>query len=74
MREYLALALVTALSVILLVQLMFVVLYGAITIREPNTFILGIEIIMLVSCMIFAIINMVKIIRKYLRANDKEFS
>jgi len=65
MREYIANALVVALSMAFLGHFYFIATHGTLIIQEPNPIILGLEITGLVVTTIFGIWNMARIIGRH---------
>lgn len=57
MREYFANLLVIALSVAFLAHFSLIVIYKHISYQEPNSIILGLEIVILICFIAFAIVN-----------------
>jgi len=64
MREWFANIIVICLSAAFLYHFSLIAVRGTVTIQEPNTWILGLEIAGMVGFIIFAIFNLVSLTRR----------
>ena len=64
MREWMTNAFLFGLALAFLAHFMMIAVHGQVTIAEPNSLMLGLEIAAMVGVMIFAIINMIRIVRR----------
>ncbi|MBA7692023.1 hypothetical protein ES703_100581 [subsurface metagenome] len=65
MRECCTNLMVVCLSTALLYHFSLIAIRGTVTIREPNTLTLGLEMAVLVGLIIFAIFNLVRKVRSW---------
>ena len=65
MRECCTNIMIVCLAGALLYHFSLIAIQGTVTIREPNTLVLCIEMVGVVSCISFAIVNLVKIVRSW---------
>ncbi len=63
-RDWMANCLLIALAVAFIVHFVLIAINGAIEIREPNLFILVTEVAGLVGCVIFALVNLIRIAKR----------